>query len=78
MQIIEAFDATSTIQEVKLTFEAMSKALNLSKETSKKVSITEGLASKSVATTKPATKNVVETEVNEMASRFQKLAGIKK
>jgi aconitase B len=39
--------------------------------------ITEGLASKAVASTKPS-KDVIVENTNEMALRFQRLAGIKK
>lgn len=80
MKVIEAFDLTNSIREVKLTFAAMTEALNLSKVTpvgNKRISITEGLASNRVATTRP-TDQIVNTEVDEMALRFQKLAGIKK
>ena len=80
MKIIESFDLANSIREVKLTYAAMTEALNLGKETpsgKKRISITEGLASKPVATTRPKN-DVVNTEVDEMASRFQKLAGIKK
>lgn len=78
MKIIESFDLAKSVREVKLTFNNLSEALNFSKvKTPVKKSITEGFASQSVGTTKPAEKIVV-APVNEMASRFQKLAGIKK
>jgi hypothetical protein len=78
MKIIESFDLAKSVREVKLAFNNLSEALNFSKvKAPVKKSITEGFASQSVGTTKPAEKIVV-APVNEMASRFQKLAGIKK
>lgn len=79
MKIIESFDLAKSVREVKLTFNNLSEALNFSKAKSApaKKAITEGFASQSVGTTKPSDKIVV-APVNEMASRFQKLAGIKK
>jgi len=79
MKIIEAFDLTKSIREVKLTYSNLSEAFNLSKVKTpmKKSTIAEGFASQSIGTTKPAA-SIVAAPVNEMASRFQKLAGIKK
>lgn len=78
MKIIESFDLAKSVREVKLTYNNLSEALNFGKDkTSVKKSITEGFASQSTGTTKPAEK-IVEAPVNVMASRFQKLAGIKK
>ena len=80
MKVIEQFDLNKTIREVKLTYSNMTEALNLSKTPVKKNPagvITEGFASKPVGTTKPSDK-VIITEANDMAARFQKLAGITK
>lgn len=80
MKVIEQFDLNKTIREVKLTYSNMTEALSLSKAPVKKTStsvITEGFASKPVGTTKPSDK-VIITEANDMAARFQKLAGITK
>ncbi len=78
MKIIESFDLAKSVREVKLAFNNLSEALNFSKvQAPAKKAITEGFASQSVGTTKPAEK-IVTAPVNEMASRFQKLAGIKK
>jgi hypothetical protein len=79
MKIIESFDLAKSVREVKLTFNNLSEALNFSKvsKVPAKKTITEGFASQSTGTTKPVDKIVV-APVNEMASRFQKLAGIKK
>ena len=80
MKVIEQFDLNKTIREVKLTYSNMTEALSLGKAPVKKTStsvITEGFASKPVGTTKPSDK-VIITEANDMAARFQKLAGITK
>lgn len=78
MKIIESFDLAKSVREVKLAYNNLSEALNFSKvQAPAKKAITEGFASQSVGTTKPVEK-IVTVPVNEMASRFQKLAGIKK
>lgn len=82
LSVIEAFDLTKSVREAKLIYATLSESLNFgvkpvkpsTKATTVK-SITEGLASKVVASTKP-TKAVI-TEGAEMANRFKKLAGIK-
>ena len=89
MKIVESFDLTKSVREVKLAYALLAESLNFgSKATAsrpaaatkpapvKKIvtQITEGLASKPVASTKPSQ---IITESNEMASRFKKLAGIK-
>jgi len=77
MKIIEAFDLTKSIREVKLTYAAMNEAFNLGSVSPKRSKIiAESLASKPIGTTKPAADKVVLGEVNEMATRFQTLAGI--
>jgi hypothetical protein len=89
VRIIEAFDLTKSVREAKIVFATLSESLNFgankatvggassSKSTSSATvrTITEGLASKAIASTKP-TKPVL-TEGAVMANRFQKLAGIK-
>ena len=79
MKVIEAFDLTKSIREVKITYAAMTEALNLNKPAvSKTAVITEGLSSKSIGSTKPSVANVIVADANDMATRFQKLAGITK
>lgn len=79
MKIVEAFDLAKSIREVKLTFNNLSEAMNFGKgeAAQKRSTIAEGLSSKSVGTTKPVATAIVQAPVNEMANRFQKLAGIK-
>jgi hypothetical protein len=79
MKIVEAFDLTKNVREVKLTYAVMAESLNIGGNLKKKVvsatNITEGLASKPVASTKP-TKEII-SEGTVLANRFKKLAGIK-
>ncbi len=79
MKIIESFDLAKSIREVRITYNSMNEAFNVNTVTNtsspvKKSTIVEGLASKSVATTKPA---IVQSNGSEMAMRFKTLAGIK-
>ena len=82
MKVINTFDLTKSIREVKLAYSVLAESFNsgasvASKKTNATAqAITEGLASKPVKSTKPNL--IVETKVSDMASRFQKLAGIVK
>lgn len=81
LNIVDKFDLAHTLREVKITYTVLADQLNSGASTVKKTntvvkSITEGLASKAVASTKPSGADVIDE--NTMASRFQKLAGIKK
>jgi len=82
LSIVEKFDLASTLREVKYAYTILAESLSSGASTVKKTntvakSITEGLASKAVASTKPS-KDVIVENTNEMALRFQRLAGIKK
>lgn len=80
IKIVEAFDLTKNVREVKLTYANWCESLNfggnlLKRSTpSTRNTITEGLASKPVASTKPA--EIITESANVMAERFKKLAGI--
>lgn len=77
MKVVESFDLTKCVREVKLIYATLAESFNFG-ATSKKSFITEGLASKTVASTKPAPeKTQILAEGVEMANRFKKLAGIK-
>jgi major membrane immunogen (membrane-anchored lipoprotein) len=89
LKVIESFDLTKSVREAKLVYATLAESFNFGgKKTvvaapaTKRVvsqtvrSITEGLASKPVASTRP-TKAAVLTEGAEMANRFKKLAGIR-
>lgn len=87
MRIVEMFDLAKNVREVKLTYANIAESLNFSgtekKKGSKELpssvqSITEGLASKPVGSTKPSKEIISESKTSVMVSKFQKLAGIKK
>ena len=82
MKVVETFDLTNSIREVKLSYKILTESLSSGGSAVKKPNtaaqtITEGLASKPVASTAPKKELIVENS-NVMASRFQRLAGIKK
>lgn len=86
LKVIESFDLTKSVREAKLVYATLAESFSFGakkevapakKQASTTVkTITEGLASKPVASTKP-TKPAVITEGAEMANRFKKLAGIR-
>lgn len=86
MRIIEMFDLAKNVREVKMTYSNLAETLNFGGIDSKKKvitpasvqSITEGLASKPVGSTKPSKQIISEGKSSEMVSKFQKLAGIKR
>jgi hypothetical protein len=81
MRIVEMFDLAKTVREVKLTYANITESLNFggtevkrkSQTSSTVQSITEGLASGAVASTKP---KAIITE-GKFASRMKQLAGIR-
>lgn len=83
-KVVEAFDLTKNVREVKMTYANWCESLNLGGNLKKRAitqspvsqvtTITEGVASKPVASTKPA--NIVTEKFNDQARRFQMLAGI--
>lgn len=89
MKIVEHFDLTKTVREVKLAYAVLAESLSFGAKTAPKAAdkkpvvkapaqvakITEGLASKPVASTAPSKE--ILSEGADMASRFKKLAGIK-
>ena len=83
LKVINTFDLTKSIREVKLAYTVLAESINGGVSVAKKKTnataqtITEGLASKPVSSTKPEA-TIVEPQAEEMASRFKKLAGIKK
>ena len=79
IKVVENLDRTSNVREVKLVYATLAESMKFT-GTEKKVSaakknITEGLASKVVASTAPK-KEIISESVNTMADRFRKLAGI--
>jgi hypothetical protein len=84
MRIVEMFDLSKNVREVKLTYANIAESLNFSGNDMKRKakpsvnvqSITEGLASQPVGTTKPSKSIISEGKVSQMVTRFQKIAGI--
>jgi hypothetical protein len=87
LKVIESFDLTKSVREAKLIYATLTESFNfgVKRQVSKQAparkvtvakTITEGLASKRVASTKPMT--AVINEGTEMANRFMKLAGIQR
>ena len=74
MRVIETFDRASSVREVKLVYSTLAESMKSLKSTSKKKSMTEGLASKSTRSTKPSKKAIVES--NNFSDRMRKLAGL--
>ena len=81
VKVIETLDRTKSVREVKLVYATLAENLKhvpVSNKTDKK-SISEGLASKVVKSTKPAVaQKQVIAESTDFANRFKKLAGILK
>jgi hypothetical protein len=80
VKVIETLDRTKSVREVKLVFSTLAENFKYTSSTSKanKKSITEGIASKVVKSTKPAqaaAKQVI-AESADFSARFKKLAGI--
>ena len=77
------FDLSQTVREARLSYANIAESLNFSgtvtkkKESSAVQSITEGLASRPVGTTRPSKSVISEGKANNMVSRFQQIAGIK-
>lgn len=83
MRVVEAFDRSRSVREVKLTYTNLCESFKIVNGNKKKSAITEGIASKAVKSTKPSAKTQqkqkqILAEGSDLASRFQKLAGIKK
>ena len=72
VKVLENFDRTSSVREVKLVFSTLAENLNVAKK--KKSVVKEGYASK--ATKSSAPKKII-SEGNDMAARWKKLAGLK-
>ena len=73
VKVLENFDRTSSVREVKLVFSTIAENLNVSRK--KRTIVKEGYASKPTKSSAP--KKEIISEGNEMASRWKKLAGLK-
>jgi len=74
LKVIENFDRAQNLREVKLLYTALAENFTGTKNNTKKV-VKESFASKPVASTKPASKTVLN-EGDVLANRFKKLAGL--
>jgi hypothetical protein len=72
IKVIDTFDRARTIREVKLVYTTLSESF-----ASKKTLVRESIASKPVASTRPA-KQIILSESDQIAARFKKLAGLGK
>jgi hypothetical protein len=72
IKVIDTFDRARTIREVKLVYTTLSESF-----ASKKTLVRESIASKPVASTRPA-KQIILSEGDQIAARFKKLAGLGK
>ena len=78
VKVVENLDRTSSVREVKLVYATLSESMKFTgteRKVAAKKSITEGLASKPSASTAPK-KQIISENTNELAKRFQELAGI--
>ena len=73
VKVLENFDRTSSVREVKLVFSTLAENLNVAKK--KRSVVKEGYASK--ATKSSAPKKQIISEGNELSARWKKLAGLK-
>jgi len=74
VKVLENFDRTSSVREVKLVFTTLAENLNVAKN--KKTVVKEGYASKTIKSSAPKKKQII-TETNNLASRWKTLAGLK-
>ncbi len=76
VKVIETLDRTKSVREVKLVYSTLAENFKYSSNKVAKKSITEGIASKVVKSTKPAAHKQVIAESADFSNRFKKLAGI--
>jgi hypothetical protein len=78
VKVVENLDRTGSVREVKLVYATLAESMKFTgteKKASTKQTMTEGLASKAVASTAPR-KEIITESTNELANRFKELAGI--
>ena len=78
VKVVENLDRTTSVREVKLVYATLAESMKFTgterKVVATKKTMTEGLASKTTASTAP--KKEIIAESNELANRFKQLAGI--
>jgi hypothetical protein len=79
VKVVENLDRTSSVREVKLVYATLAESMkfngSLVKKSVVRKSISEGFASKKVASTAPK-KEIITENGDALSARFQKLAGI--
>jgi len=82
VKVVESLDRTNSVREVKLVYATLAESMTFANgvERKKVKKITEGLASRATASTKPSKEstNIITENTNDMAHRFKQLAGINK
>jgi hypothetical protein len=78
VKVIETLDRTKSVREVKLVYSTLAENFKYTTSSNKmaKKSISEGIASKVVKSTKPVAQKQVIAESANFSDRFKKLAGI--
>jgi hypothetical protein len=79
MKVVESFDRTKSVRETKLVYSTLAESLSIGAKSNtsvRKISITEGFASKPTKSTKPKT-NIIN-ESNDVADRFRRLVNYNK
>ena len=71
MKVVETFDRTKNIREIKLVYSTLAESF----KGNKPLKESKGSSSKAVASTKPVSKKVI-SEGSDLKNRFQKLANI--
>ena len=74
MKVVETFDRTKNLREIKLVYSTLAESFGQSKPAPIKESVRKGSSSKAVASTKP--KKEVISEGEDLKARFKKLANI--
>ena len=73
VKVLENFDRTNSVREVKLVFSTIAENLNVARK--KRTIVKEGYASKPTKSSAP--KRKIISEGNDMAARWKLLAGLK-
>jgi hypothetical protein len=87
LKVVESFDLTKNVREAKLVYATLGESFRATTSIKTEVksatpkapkvekkSLTEGMASKAIKSTKPSKQ--ILSEGNDLANRFKKLAGI--
>ena len=74
MKVVETFDRTKNLREIKLVYSTLAESFGQVKKPTIKESVKKGSSSKAVASTKP--KKKVISEGDDLKARFKKLANI--